>query len=58
MCLQLDERSKTGKSMNEDRLLIRLTQNQESCCKVVLELLRRVYDAEMRKQENRDHQKN
>ena len=43
--------------MNEDRLFIKLTQNQESSCKVVLELLRRVYDAEMRKQENRGHQK-
>jgi hypothetical protein len=43
--------------MNEDRLLIKLTQSQVSSYEVVLKLLRRVYDAEMRKQENRGHQK-
>ncbi len=32
-------------------------QDQESSCKVVFELRRRVYDAEMRKQKNRGHQK-
>ncbi len=44
--------------MNEDRLLIKLMQSQVSSYEVVLKLLRRVYDAEMRKQENRGHQKN
>ncbi len=38
MCLQLDERSKTGKSMNEDRLLIKLMQRQASSYEVVLKL--------------------
>ena len=32
-------------------------QSQVSSYEVVLELLQRVYDAEMRKQENRGHQK-
>ena len=32
-------------------------QSQVSSYEVVLKLLRRVYDAEMRKQENRGHQK-
>jgi len=44
--------------MYEDRLLIKLMQYQERSSKIRLELQRRVYDAEMRKQENRDHQKN
>ncbi len=43
--------------MNEDRLLIKLTQSQVSSYEVVLKLLRRVYDAEMRKQEKRGLQK-
>ncbi len=43
--------------MNEDRLVIKLTQSQVSSYEVVLKLLRRVYDAEMCKQENRGHQK-
>ncbi len=43
--------------MNEDRLLIKLTQRHVSSYEVVLKLLRRVYDTEMRKQENRCHKK-
>ena len=43
--------------MNEDRLLMKLMQYQERSSKIRLELLRRVYDAEMRKQEKRGHQK-
>ena len=43
--------------MNEDRLLMKLMQYQERSSKIRLELLRRVYDAEMRKQEKREHQK-
>ncbi len=43
--------------MNENRLLINLTQSQTSSYEIVLKLLRSVYDAEMRKQENRGHQK-
>ena len=43
--------------MNEDRLLMKLMQYQERSSKIRLELLRRVYDAEIRKQENREHQK-
>ena len=48
---------KTGKSMNEDRLLIKLMQRQASSYEVVLKLQWRVYDAEMRKQENQGQQK-
>ncbi len=59
MYLQTDETlESTEKSMNEDRLLIKLWQSQKQRCNTMLKLLRKVYDAGMRKQENECTKKN